>query len=83
LWQIELRQAVGPLFAHLAAPDVSSTLKSMNDEERLATDFRASSLTLGRHPMALRRAAASRMGGGSHLRLRHRAAASRDRDSPS
>jgi error-prone DNA polymerase len=45
----------GPLFADL--PREPSPLSDMTDVERLAADYAGTSVTLGRHPMALRRAA--------------------------
>jgi error-prone DNA polymerase len=45
----------GPLFAD--PPREPSPLSEMTDVERLAADYAGTSVTLGRHPMALRRAA--------------------------
>ena len=45
----------GPLFAD--PPREPSPLSEMTDIERLAADYAGTSVTLGRHPMALRRAA--------------------------
>jgi error-prone DNA polymerase len=45
----------GPLFAD--PPGQPSPLSDMTDVERLAADYAGTSVTLGRHPMALRRAA--------------------------
>jgi error-prone DNA polymerase len=45
----------GPLFAD--PPREPSPLSDMTDVERLAADYAGTSVTLGRHPMALRRAA--------------------------
>ncbi len=50
----------GPLFAD--PPRESSPLSEMTDVERLAADYAGTSVTLGRHPMALRRAALRRRG---------------------
>jgi len=50
----------GPLFRDL--PREPSPLSEMTDVERLAADYAGTSVTLGRHPMALRRAALSRRG---------------------
>jgi intein/homing endonuclease len=44
----------GPLFAD--PPREASPLDEMTDVERLAADYAGTSVTLGRHPMALRRA---------------------------
>jgi error-prone DNA polymerase len=43
----------GPLFAD--PPREASPLEEMTDVERLAADYAGTSVTLGRHPMALRR----------------------------
>ncbi|HEY7541080.1 MAG TPA: DNA polymerase III subunit alpha, partial [Methylomirabilota bacterium] len=45
----------GPLFAD--PPREASPLPEMTDVERLAADYAGTSVTLGRHPMTLRRAA--------------------------
>jgi error-prone DNA polymerase len=45
----------GPLLAD--PPPEPSPLREMTDVERLAADYAGTSVTLGRHPMALRRAA--------------------------
>ena len=45
----------GPLFAD--PPREASPLTDMTDVERLAADYAGTSVTLGRHPMTLRRAA--------------------------
>jgi error-prone DNA polymerase len=45
----------GPLFAD--PPREPGPLSEMTDVERLAADYAGTSVTLGRHPMALRRAA--------------------------
>ena len=45
----------GPLF--MDPPREPSPLSEMTDVERLAADYAGTSVTLGRHPMALRRAA--------------------------
>jgi len=50
----------GPLFAD--PPREPSPLSEMTDVERLAADYAGTSVTLGRHPMALRRAALGRRG---------------------
>jgi error-prone DNA polymerase len=47
---------VGPLFAPLEEKDEPSPLARMSAEERLGADYRGAGLTVGRHPMALRRA---------------------------
>jgi DNA polymerase III alpha subunit len=50
----------GPLFAD--PPSEPSPLSEMTDVERLAADYAGTSVTLGRHPMTLRRAALRRRG---------------------
>jgi error-prone DNA polymerase len=56
----------GPLFAAAVEPSVSVTpvgpLRGMNAEERLAADYAGTGVTLGPHPMALRRVALARAG---------------------
>jgi DNA polymerase III alpha subunit len=57
LWQVErAAQRTGPLLETLVERDSASPLSRMNDEERLVADFRGTGLTVGRHPMAYRRA---------------------------
>jgi error-prone DNA polymerase len=47
----------GPLFAEPGAPDgEASPLREMTPVERLVADYEGTGVTLGRHPMALRRA---------------------------
>jgi len=54
LWQSEAaRRATGPLLLP-SAPE-SSPLTAMTREERVQSDFRGTGLTVGRHPLALRR----------------------------
>src|SRR5213594_1109047 len=50
----------GPLFAD--PPRDPSPLTEMTDIERLAADYAGTGVTLGRHPMALRRASLRRLG---------------------
>jgi error-prone DNA polymerase len=55
----------GPLFAAgdpVPAPTPAGPLRAMTAEERLAADYAGTSVTLGPHPMALRRAALARAG---------------------
>ena len=57
LWQVErATRAAGPLLEGMVERDATSPLARMNDEERLVADFRGTGLTVGRHPMAYRRA---------------------------
>src|SRR5262249_20133827 len=62
LWQVEraIRPA-GALFKQSQQPETTSPLSQMTDEERLVTDFHGTGLTVGRHPMAHRRAEWNRM----------------------
>jgi error-prone DNA polymerase len=61
LWQVEraVRQA-GPLFEAVPQSGGTSPLAIMSDEERLVSDFHGTGLTVGRHPMAYRRAELNR-----------------------
>jgi len=56
--------APGPLFAAAAAsePTPASPLREMDADERLAADFAGTGVTLGPHPMALRRPMLARAG---------------------
>lgn len=55
LWEVErAARPAGPLLPGGEAAD--SPLAPMNDRERLTADFRGAGLTVGRHPMAYRRA---------------------------
>jgi error-prone DNA polymerase len=58
LWQAQrAARPAGPLLEGLEETTASSPLAPMTSEERLTTDFRATTgLTVGRHPMAWRRA---------------------------
>ncbi len=57
LWQVErAARAAGPLLEGIVERDSASPLARMSDEERLVADFRGTGLTVGRHPMAYRRA---------------------------
>ena len=47
---------LGPLFAHAAGDEAASPLREMNSTERLVADYAGTGVTLGPHPMALRRA---------------------------
>jgi error-prone DNA polymerase len=63
LWQVE--RAVrwsGPLLDELPEIDGESPLAAMTNEERLVSDFRATGLTVGPHPMQYRRAEMKKMG---------------------
>lgn len=61
LWQMERAgRPEGPLLSQvseiLSEQDVSSPLKQMTTEERLIADYAGTGLTVGKHPMAYRRA---------------------------
>jgi error-prone DNA polymerase len=57
LWHAEAaRRMAGPLLETVAPPAGVAPLKAMTREERVAADFRGTSLTVGRHPLALKRA---------------------------
>ena len=63
LWQAErAARPPGPLFAgHPAGPE-RSPLREMTVAERLVADYRGTGVTVGPHPMALRRADWARLG---------------------
>src|SRR5262249_27599908 len=64
----------GPLFAAAsgeAIPSCVSPLREMDSGERLAADYAGSGVTLGPHPMALRRRALVRQGVTRAVDLRH------------
>lgn len=57
LWQVErAARPAGELLENLEDLQPASPLAPMNPEERLVADFRNTGLTVGRHPMAWRRA---------------------------
>ena len=63
LWQVEQAgRPVGPLLRSGAptAQDAQSPLKKMTTEERLVADYAGTGLTVGKHPMAYRRAELAR-----------------------
>jgi error-prone DNA polymerase len=63
LWRSEAAvRPAGPLLEELPAAVEESPLAAMNLPERLNADFRGTGLTVGRHPMALRRAELDAMG---------------------
>ena len=63
LWQAQRSiRSVGPLLAPLEEMGDASPLQPMNTEERLWADYRGSGLTIGRHPMAHRRAELDKLG---------------------
>jgi error-prone DNA polymerase len=65
----------GPLFAAAgepASPPPASPLREMSADERLAADYAGTGVTLGPHPLALRRRALARQGVTRAIDLRHR-----------
>ncbi len=63
LWMAERAvRTVGPLLEELEAAEGSSPLARMTVEERLTADFRGTGVTIGRHPMAYRRAEMEELG---------------------
>jgi error-prone DNA polymerase len=63
LWQVErVARPVGPLLREQRDPIAGSPLAQMSVEERMNADFRRTGLTIGRHPMAYRRAELDRRG---------------------
>ncbi len=63
LWQASRAiLPVGPLLAPLEESGRASPLGPMTGEERLASDYRGTGLTVGRHPMAWRRAEMGALG---------------------
>jgi len=72
LWQAQRAvRAVGPLLEALEEKDAPSPLSAMNTEERLWADYRGTGLTVGRHPMAYRRAEMKVLGVKSAAELEH------------
>ncbi len=63
LWQAQRAiLPVGPLLEPLEEKGQPSPLAPMNTEERLWADYRGTGLTIGRHPMAYRRAEMDALG---------------------
>ncbi|PWU09528.1 MAG: error-prone DNA polymerase [Terriglobia bacterium] len=63
LWQAQRAiLPVGPLLASLEEKGEPSPLAPMNTEERLWADYRGTGMTIGRHPMAWRRAEMTAIG---------------------
>jgi error-prone DNA polymerase len=63
LWHAQRAiRPVGPLLEELEETGQSSPLAAMNTEERLWADYRGTGLTVGRHPMAYRRAEMDALG---------------------
>jgi hypothetical protein len=63
LWQAErAARPPGPLFAGHAPASEPSPLREMSVAERLVADYRGTGVTVGPHPMTLRRADCARLG---------------------
>jgi error-prone DNA polymerase len=63
LWQVQrATRPAGRLLEKLEEPAPVSPLAPMTSEERLIADFRGTGLTVGRHPMAWRRAEMQALG---------------------
>ncbi len=63
LWQVErAARPSGSLYAGQAEEDAASPLPEMTATERLAADYAGAGVTLGPHPLALRRAALAAAG---------------------
>lgn len=64
LWHAEAaRRPAGPLVNEVApGSDLPAPLAAMTREERVRADFKGTGLTVGRHPLSLRRAELSAMG---------------------
>jgi error-prone DNA polymerase len=63
LWQTQRAiLPVGPLLEHLEEKGEPSPLAAMSTEERLWADYRGTGMTVGKHPMAYRRAEMNALG---------------------
>jgi len=63
LWMAERAvRPVGPLLEQQESAEAASPLARMTVEERLTSDFRGTGVTIGRHPMAYRRAEMQALG---------------------
>jgi error-prone DNA polymerase len=63
LWQVErVARPAGELYEELHEQDGNSPLLPMTRPERMDADFRGTGLTIGRHPVAYRRAELSELG---------------------
>ncbi len=62
LWQVESAgRSAGPLLDHLPEEFTASPLKDMNPTERMVSDYNGTGITIGPHPMALKRESLKRM----------------------
>jgi len=63
LWQVErVARPAGELYEELHEQDGNSPLAPMTRPERMDADFRGTGLTIGRHPVAYRRAELTELG---------------------
>jgi error-prone DNA polymerase len=63
LWQVErVTRSAGELYTELHEMDGNSPLAPMTRPERMDADFRGMGLTIGRHPVAYRRADLNKLG---------------------
>jgi len=71
LWQVErVARPAGELYEELHEQDGNSPLVPMTRPERMDADFRGTGLTIGRHPVAYRRAELSELGASRAIDLR-------------
>jgi error-prone DNA polymerase len=61
LWAIA-RPSPGPLFAGQASAPTTAPLREMTEIDRIEADYAGTGVTVGRHPLALHRAALARQG---------------------
>ena len=72
LWMAERAvRPVGPLLEPLESVERTSPLARMTVEERMTSDFRGTGMTIGRHPMAYRRAEMQALGVTPAAQLAH------------
>jgi error-prone DNA polymerase len=72
LWQVErVARPAGELYEKLHEADGNSPLTPMTRPERMDADFRSTGLTIGRHPVAYRRAQLSELGAVRAIDLQH------------
>jgi len=72
LWMAQRAvRPAGPLLDRLEAIEANSPLARMTTEERMAADFYGTGMTIGRHPMAYRRAEMQALGVTPAARLAH------------
>jgi error-prone DNA polymerase len=72
LWQVErVARPAGELYEELHEQDGNSPLVPMTRPERMDADFRGTGLTIGRHPVAYRRAELNELGALRAIDLPH------------